>query len=94
MQGIFGLERSPAEAFRIYQQASAQNYAIAFSLMASCYRHGMGVASNVEMANRMSLQAAELGDLQEMFNVALAFDQGRTRKQNHAKAFEWYHVSS
>lgn len=91
MYGLFDLgPPNPGAAVECYRRAAAQQHPRAYALLASCHRHGLGVPRDVTEEDRLRLIAAQLGDGQEMFNLALAFSTGERCEQSLAQTAEWY----
>eukprot|EP00035_Acanthoeca_spectabilis_P002131 m.85304 g.85304 ORF g.85304 m.85304 type:complete len:916 (-) comp11373_c0_seq1:115-2862(-) len=91
MYGLFDLgPPNPGAAVECYRRAAAQQHPRAYALLASCHRHGLGVPRDVTEEDRLRLIAAQLGDGQEIFNLALAFSTGERCEQSWAQTAEWY----
>mmetsp|Transcript_4424 Transcript_4424/g.11235 ORF Transcript_4424/g.11235 Transcript_4424/m.11235 type:complete len:843 (+) Transcript_4424:58-2586(+) len=85
-QGLYGLPRSWGDAVRCYRAAADAGHPRAHAMLSSCYRHGLGVVADPAESERLALRAAELGDLDSMFNAGL----DAANRGDSATAAGWY----
>lgn len=70
------LMENEVEAVRRLRQAAHQHHPAALRLLGYCYQHGEGVTENIEEAVKLYRQAAELGDREAQFNLAVSYEEG------------------
>eukprot|EP00038_Savillea_parva_P001713 m.106679 g.106679 ORF g.106679 m.106679 type:complete len:791 (-) comp10599_c0_seq2:193-2565(-) len=89
--GLYGLEGGWPRAVELYRAAASTGQcATAYKLLASCHRNGLGVPTDDAAAERATLQAAGMGDVECMFNAGLdAANAGR-----ETEALGWYRRGS
>lgn len=90
-----GIEQSDAIAVKNYKSA-AKNYSIkAQRRLAEIYKNGiLGVSKNQKESFKWYLIAAESGDYNAAFYVALSYANGNGIDKNYVEAVKWYEIAA
>jgi TPR repeat protein len=91
LQGSGGLEKNPAEAFRLVKNAAEHGYPHAKYNLSSLYQYGHGVTKDEAMALQIHIQVAEQGfaPAQESLGTLYRIGRGGLPK-NPNLAMNWY----
>ena len=85
-----GVEKNAIEAIEWYRRAAEMKHPEAYRQLGYCYESGFGgVEKDVQKAFSLYLQAAELGDSDAQFVVALKFKDGVGVAKNLEESFAW-----
>ena len=93
---FYGWHRLPKDyhkAVEFYSIAASKNNISANRKLAECYEEGKGVAKNLEIAFRLYLNAANLGDYFSQFKLGLYYYEKKT-DINLKEAVKWFYLSA
>lgn len=88
-----GTIKDKFKAVEWYQKASAQKSVNGIYLLSQAYTKGSGVQQNIAKGNQLRLQAAELGYVPVMIDLAQAYNTGENESntiKDLKKSFYWY----
>lgn len=90
----FSVPRSPATAFKWYQQAAHQGLPWAQYNLASLYYAGKGTDKSREKALQWYRKAARQGIPDAQFNLGFMYEHGQGTARDYALAVRWYHKAA
>jgi len=82
------------EAHSLLQPLAEQDVALAQMFMGRMYAEGNGVPKNCDRAVGYMRRAAEAGNADAAFDLALFAEHGRCVPQNDSKALAWYELAA
>lgn len=77
-----------------FEPFEAELYVFTHRMLAQCYIKGKGVKKSYHLAYMHWLLAAEVGDVDAIFNVALCYEQGIGVDKNDKMAFRYFNLAS
>lgn len=77
-----------------FEPFEAELYVFTHRMLAQCYIKGKGVKKNSHLTYMHWLLAAEVGDVDAIFNVALCYEQGIGVDKNHKMAFRYLSIAA
>ena len=85
-----GVEKNPAEAFRLYMLDAKHGITYAYREVGECYLRGVGVPENAVEAAGWYRRAAEAGDDKARLELGRLYESGTGVKQDPAEAYLLY----
>ncbi|MEO1066899.1 MAG: hypothetical protein AAFW47_05920, partial [Pseudomonadota bacterium] len=85
-----GTQRDLKQAAYWYEQAAAQNLAVAQFRVGTLYEDGLGVPRDDEVAHQWYRRAADNGNARAMHNLAVGYAEGAFGQPDFKRAYEWF----